>query len=194
MTTPTNSDRLREIGERAAKATPGPWGWRGNVDNQEIFLCTLHSGWRFVLDCVRWGVRSAAFRFQGDGLMEKAQDLAIYEVCPGATERADKRVYRGNIVGIRHPDAEFIAASREDIPFLLSEINKLNTEKAETIEVLEELKTTESFGRWVVKRAEPLLDKLKGSPIASDDPWSDLMGSGRPDLYQPAPDQTKEGS
>lgn len=49
-----------------------------------------------------------------------ARDLAIFEVCPTAANRQDPRVYRADIVGVRHPDAEFIAHSREDIDVLLA--------------------------------------------------------------------------
>jgi hypothetical protein len=46
--------------------------------------------------------------------------LVVYEVAPDATHREDPRVYRADIVGIRHPDAEFIAHSRRDIASLLA--------------------------------------------------------------------------
>lgn len=60
-----------------------------------------------------------------------ARELAIFEVCPTATHRGDPRVYRADIVGVRHPDAEFIAHSRQDVDDLLAIIAKVR-ERAES--------------------------------------------------------------
>jgi hypothetical protein len=54
-----------------------------------------------------------------------ARDLAIYEVCPTATKRNDPRVYRADIIGIRHPDAEFMAHSRQDVTDLLAAVDRV---------------------------------------------------------------------
>lgn len=55
----------------------------------------------------------------------RARELAVFEVCPAATTRADPRVYRADIVGLRHPNAEFIARARADVPLLLDEVARL---------------------------------------------------------------------
>tara|TARA_R110002051_G_scaffold314950_3_gene392637 strand:+ start:5370 stop:6122 length:753 start_codon:yes stop_codon:yes gene_type:complete len=60
-----------------------------------------------------------------DLMVERARDLAVYEVAPQATSRQDPKVYRADIVGIRHPDAEFIAHSRADVDYLLAENDRL---------------------------------------------------------------------
>ena len=57
--------------------------------------------------------------FCSDWLYTEARSLAVYEVCPEAQGRDDPRVYRADITGIRHPDAEFIARARDDLARLL---------------------------------------------------------------------------
>lgn len=54
-----------------------------------------------------------------------ARELAIFEVAPKATKRDDPKVYRADIVGIRHSDAVFIAAARKDVDDLLAEVRRL---------------------------------------------------------------------
>lgn len=60
-----------------------------------------------------------------------ARDLAVYSVAPDATRRNDKRVYRADIVGLRNPNAIFIAAARQDVDDLLAEVDRLNALLAE---------------------------------------------------------------
>jgi len=60
--------------------------------------------------------------FCTDWLYTDARKLVVFEVAPGVTDRADPRVYRADITGIRHPDAEFIAHAREDVSRLLSAV------------------------------------------------------------------------
>lgn len=72
--------------------------------------------------------RDTRLVFLGPDLMvQDARDLAIYEVAPDALSREDRRVYRADVSGIRHPDAEFIEHSRADIDWLLSENDRLRT-------------------------------------------------------------------
>lgn len=54
-----------------------------------------------------------------------ARELAVFEVAPQATERSDPKVYRADIIDIRHPDAQFIAAAREAVPALIAEVQRL---------------------------------------------------------------------
>jgi hypothetical protein len=184
---------LTAIREREQAATPGPWAWRGNVDNGDPYLTSR--GYREVAkpdgttvrhhagdvlghipveltrdDALRCGVghpdslpepkipdepaetydkrwdaaiqaaQAAAVEdyltdeygnsrteqrmaFCTDWLYTDARKLAVFEVAPGVTDRADPRVYRADITGIRHPDAEFIAAARSDVPRLLAAVD-----------------------------------------------------------------------
>lgn len=186
---------LQAIRARTDAATPGPWGWRGNIDNGDPYLTSLghrdapkpdgtvvrhHAG--DVLghipveltrdDAIRCGVgdpdnlpepnvsrepadtydkrydaaieaaREAEIEdyltddygqvrtadrlaFCTDWLYTDARKLVTFQVAPGATERSDPRVYRADITGIRHPDAEFIAHSRQDVSRLLKAVEKL---------------------------------------------------------------------
>ncbi|MCI2421477.1 hypothetical protein MOQ72_28990 [Saccharopolyspora sp. K220] len=66
--------------------------------------------------------------FPLDLWMKPARDMAVYQVAPQATSRDDERVYRADIKGIRHPDAEFIAHSRADIDWLVAEVERLRAE------------------------------------------------------------------
>lgn len=129
---------ISAIRKRANAATPGPWRWRGNVDVRNIHLASVASGLNEVMDCARWGMQQARprfanpERFRSDGRlvgswMQDAEQFAIFQVCPDATSRDDPRVYRGDIIGLRHPDAEFIAAARQDIDDLLAYIAHLET-------------------------------------------------------------------
>lgn len=120
----TTIDRFDEIKARAEAATGGPWCWFGNTDMHNIYLATMHSGRQLVLDFARWG-KSARPRFNEYGLMVDADDRARYEVAPNATSRKDSAVYRADITGIGHPDAEFIAHSRADVEWLIGEVKRL---------------------------------------------------------------------
>lgn len=68
-----------------------------------------------------------------------ARELAVFEVCPTATDRNDPRVYRADIVGVRHPDAEFIAHSRQDVDDLLAIIAKVRQRAESWYDDLENL-------------------------------------------------------
>jgi len=127
--------RLAEIRKRAEAAAPGPWHWAGNTDVRHIYLANWQPGRGrcVVMDFARWGMQGAQPRFVTDWLFVKdTESLAVYEVAPAATSRKDSRVYRGDIVGLRHPDAEFIAHSRGDVDFLLAEVDRLRAALAES--------------------------------------------------------------
>jgi hypothetical protein len=75
---------------------------------------------RHVTD--KWGEpeKEPRLAFCTGWIYTEARELAVFEVAPMATTRSDPSVYRADITGIRHPDAEFIAHSREDIGRLLA--------------------------------------------------------------------------
>ena len=115
-----DTEHLNVIRDRAEAATPGPWGWFGNLKADGPYLATVHGGRRFVMQFARLGMQSAQPRFQvydpehDWGYMVDGRDLAIYE----ADHRAD-------IVGFDNPDAEFIAHARQDVADLLAEVDQL---------------------------------------------------------------------
>lgn len=131
-------DLLPEIKERAAAATPGPWKWFGNTDVRDVYLATARWGRLYVMGFRRWGMNGAqpmfahGRKFDPDnrdesigGVMQPASALARYEVAPSATNRSDPEVYRADLNGLKTPDAEFIAHSRADVEWLVSEVERL---------------------------------------------------------------------
>lgn len=120
---------IEAIRRRADAASPAPWAWRGNVDGKHFRLAAkVRRGEATVMDFVRYGMQGAAPRFNVSNLMDRADTLAVFAVCPEAKDRSDPRVYRGDILGFRHPDAEFIAHARQDIEDLLAYIAHLEAQ------------------------------------------------------------------
>ena len=140
-TTPQPAD-LDAIRERAAAASPGRWHWSGNTDTQQLRLSVWRPGHgrRTVMDFTRWGMQSARPRFIDEHLfMVDADTMPIYEVSPDSTRRGDPRVYRGDIIGIRHPDAIFIANAHGDVDDLLAEVDRLHEALAEVAKHQEDM-------------------------------------------------------
>ena len=100
------SNRLKEIAERAEKATPGPWHLRhtdiyGGIEiGNQPYLDDALSEEAFDSAWAEWSKRDIA-------ICELSGDMRV------ATEERE------------HPNAEFIAHAREDIPFLLSVVAQL---------------------------------------------------------------------
>jgi hypothetical protein len=130
---------LDAIRARDTDATPGPWGWYGNVDTRTVALVARTSGLPFVMGFERWGMQDArpSFCYRNEA-GARAWVMApvdggnvVYEVDRNATDRKASTVYRGDIVGIRNPDAEFIAHARQDVTDLLAEVERLRAERSE---------------------------------------------------------------
>jgi len=113
-----------EIRAHHRSVTPGPWGWFGNLDVQNLYLASRR-GRNVVMDFVRWGAARAQPRFPVNRLMVKAVELPVFEVAPTAISRWDSRVYRADVIGVRHPDADFLARSWEYVDVLLAEVARL---------------------------------------------------------------------
>lgn len=124
---------LDAIRARAAAATAGPWFWWGERSTQQITLDARHPKWGVceVMSFRRWGMQHAKPIFSDTEkclLLPDTENRLIYQVAPDATSHNDPRVYRQTIIGIRHPDAEFIAHSRQDVDDLLTYIDQLHNE------------------------------------------------------------------
>ncbi|MFU0504163.1 hypothetical protein [Pseudaminobacter sp. NGMCC 1.201702] len=97
--------------------TPGPWAWFGNASSNHVYLATTHSGRRYVMDFVRWGMHGAQPRFQPKrGGMIDAKDLLQFEVGDQSivgidAARKEGSVYRYDVRGINSADARLIAAA-----------------------------------------------------------------------------------
>jgi hypothetical protein len=194
MTDDRIAAELAAIRQREHQATPGPWGWRGNIDNGDPYLTSLghrdeakpdgtvirHRAGDVLghipveltrADAILLGIgnpdnlpepkvspdppgtyderydaaieaaREAEIEdylnddygqprtkdrlaFCTDWLYTDARKLVTFQVAPDATDRADPRVYRADITGIRHPDAEFIEHSRQDLSRLLAAVDE----------------------------------------------------------------------
>lgn len=131
MSDPTRPD-IDAIRQRAEAATPGPWAWHGNADHPSLRLTGRDPEWgsTTVMTFRRWGMQAAQPVFwarneDGHKVLRPGKQSLVYEVCPEALSRDDPRVYRGHIIDVRHPDAAFIAAARQDVEDLLAYIAAL---------------------------------------------------------------------
>lgn len=134
---------IDEIRNRAAAATPGPWGWFGHASGG-MYLATQRWGRYYIMSARRQGMQGAQFEFQDVNIIDpdgewkvdrrddefrngirKASDLAVFQVCPSATDANDPRVYRDDIIGFRSTNATFIANARQDVTDLLAYIDEL---------------------------------------------------------------------
>ncbi len=94
--------------------TPGPWRWEVNHKSKQMDLC---GGARpkfdlTVMDCVRWGMGGAAFRFiDARNIMHRADGLTV--------PVAGREHHASWFQTINHPDAILIAAA----PDLLAEVD-----------------------------------------------------------------------
>jgi len=122
-------DRLEEIRARAEAATPGPWMWNVNEHCQNMKLVTTHSGQYYVMGFERWGMQGAQPTFQVyrkySGPVKERESVGMKKAIALSKWNQD---YRHNDGWVDHPDAEFIANSREDVTYLLGEIDRLTTE------------------------------------------------------------------
>lgn len=116
--------RVDEIRQRASEATPGRWHWAGNTQSFQVRLMSTAHGRPSIMEFFRWGMRDAKPAFNSECGLVDLQELVVYQVAPGA-KRGDRELYREDFFEIDHPDAQFIAHARDDIDFLLSEIDRL---------------------------------------------------------------------
>jgi hypothetical protein len=125
--------RERDMQDREARArigyaieceqvSDGHGGWRPITEDEAAE--NVRESW--LLDEYDEVRKDDRMGFVNDHLFyDEARSLAVYEVCPTATDREDPRVYRADIVSLRHPDAEFIAHARADVDALLAEVDRL---------------------------------------------------------------------
>lgn len=123
--TPEEREELRRLAE---KATPGPWEWNVNLKSKSVELRGHPRRMReTVMGFDRWGMNLAQPLFNVDGLLVDVSELAA--IVPGREHHADW--FRT----IEHPDADFIAASREAIPALLADLDAKDAEIARLLAV-----------------------------------------------------------
>ena len=180
------TDRLSEIRARLNAASKGPWSWSGDTRFHTVELSNWEPGWGrcTVLRAARAGMQQATFIFRDDHMMNKrAEELAVYEVEPTATSGSDPRVYRHDITGLRHPDAELIAAAPSDIAWLLAEVERLSEKLDMRTEqtVAAEAETREY--RAEVSRLSTVIEAVSASVLAGlsdcEPDYGDYEISGR---------------
>lgn len=52
----SRENRLEQIKERLCSATPGPWRWFLNKNQNDVYLGTNHSGRYRVMSFASWGL------------------------------------------------------------------------------------------------------------------------------------------
>lgn len=92
-----SEERLREIEARCSVATEGPWEW---IADGTFRLTTTHSGKIHVMRFCRNGMQGAQPMFRHARRIVPAKEIDIHA----------------------HPDAQFIAHARQDIPELIEEV------------------------------------------------------------------------
>lgn len=130
------------------KHTPGPWAWFGNASSNSVYLATRHSGRRYIMDFVRWGMRGAQPRFQPAqrGGMVDAKDLLRFEVGEQSiigvdAARQDGSVYRYDVRGIACHDAQVIATAAEVLEAAVAVVNARHEPMLNLAEAMRHLET-----------------------------------------------------
>ena len=129
MSEPTE-ETIEAIRARHAAIVPGPWRWEINRKTKRVQLCGGVPRFDLtVMDFVRYGLNSAAPRFQIEhrpnlNIMHRAEEFAVAQ--PGREHHADWFAL------IDQPDARFIESAPNDVRVLLAEIDRLRDELAST--------------------------------------------------------------
>lgn len=111
------------------KATPGPWMWDLNECNHQCFLETTHSGRYYVMGFERWGMQNALPTFQVyeryNGPMKDRGSHGIIRADKLSKSYPGKEHHVGFDNLIDHPDARYIAESRELFHLMIIAITDL---------------------------------------------------------------------
>lgn len=137
------AEKAREIDE---KATPGPWMWDLRECNHQCLLTTTHSGKYYVMGFQRWGLQDALPSFQVydryEGQMKDRGSHGMVRADKLSRSYPGKEHHYGFDNFIDHPDARYIAESRELFHRMANAITELlsRAEEAETrCETLEKM-------------------------------------------------------
>jgi hypothetical protein len=135
---------LAAKGEHGLQEVLGTVGVDRVVRDRDIEDCMDGTGWSretakewlervWAYDPVKDGPREdqrICFFEPNPGILKTGAELAVFQVArargiPDDTPRTDPRIYRGDIVDVRNPDARFIAAARQDVEDLVAEVKRL---------------------------------------------------------------------
>lgn len=180
-----NQIELDEIKARCDKATPGPWEWDVIDAHKCIYLESAR--WK-VMDFTRYGMNGAAPRFLVDGVMERADSLL--KSIPG------KEHHEGFDNYIDHPDAQFIAHARQDIPVLLAEVEQLNSYVETYKDICDKHTAINRELLAEIKRLQETLAKMRFAYINKDADFPhdfEVEALRVANQLVPLPDPPKEG-
>lgn len=99
--------------------TKGPWLWRVSKSGKQVDLTAADGMGSFVMGFDRWGTQGAAPCFRVDGVMERADALAV-EI-KGQEHNASWNMT------LDHPDARLISAAPDLLAALEWVIERWNT-------------------------------------------------------------------
>ena len=135
----------KELAEKAreidAKATPGPWMWDLRECNHQCLLTTTHSGKYYVMGFQRWGLQDALPSFQVydryEGQMKDRGSHGMVRADKLSKSYPGQEHHHGFDNFIDHPDARYIAESRELFHQMATAITELLA-RAEAAEAAQE--------------------------------------------------------
>jgi len=126
-------EELEAIEARCNAATPGPWEWDVNSVSKIVHLRTVHSGRYYVMGFKRFGTKGAAPTFQvyekHEGPLQERGSKGMFRADDLAKSYPGKEHHEGYDDYIDHPDAEFIAHSKQDVASLIAEVKRLTRER-----------------------------------------------------------------
>ena len=126
------NEELDAIRAREAAATPGPWAWDIQAAIKQAYLWTTHNGHHYVMGFRRWGMNGAAPTFQVyekyEGPLDERKSKGMFRADKLTKSLPGKEYNVGYDDYLDHPDAEFIAHARQDVPALIAEVKRLNSE------------------------------------------------------------------
>jgi len=126
-------EELEAIEARCNAATPGPWEWDVNSVSKIVHLRTVHSGRYYVMGFKRFGTKGAAPTFQvyekHEGPLHERGSKGMFRADDLAKSYPGKEHHEGYDDYIDHPDAEFIAHSKQDVASLIAEVKRLINER-----------------------------------------------------------------
>ena len=160
-------DRAKELD---ARATPGPWMWDMRTAHRMCQLVTAHSGQYYVMQFSRWGMQDACPEFQRfkrySGPVNERGSLGMIRADKMAKSYPGREHHKGFDDYIDHPDAVFIAESRQLVTDLIAaleaqaaQLAAVTAERHAATEAnepltLEELREMDGDPVWVVNDEE----------------------------------------
>lgn len=123
----------KELVEKAKeidrKATPGPWMWDLRECNHQCLLTTTHSGKYYVMGFQRWGMQDALPSFQVydryEGPMKERGSHGMVRADELSKSYPGQEHHYGFDNFIDHPDARYIAESRQLFHLMVTAITDL---------------------------------------------------------------------